>query len=291
MNFRRTFPIFFLFFLGLLSGCDFMSNDKVAAPPNQINIAVGEPGQQFEQTYPGSVVVNRQPAGLNFYKVVWNSSAKGKVQINAGKHGFVVPNVMSVVGTEDEEYKREGMSELSIVCGLSGQNGISHEAARDSIHELFEVLRRSGWRATVAFDDPRLSGKDMLTYYFKSIDNPTLDPAHKPSLADWMRIKDLANWEFYADGIFLRVNFIRDKSHMDLEKPGYYILNIVLKSDAEYFKGLVGPDNREQWIERLPSELKDLAERRRRKEDELSKLGMSINKNYVDPPLPAAVLK
>lgn len=268
-----------------------MNNDKTSDSAKRIEIAIGERGDKFERKYPELVAVNPQPAGLTFYKIAWNGVNRGTLHIDAGRHGFDISNVINVVGTEDVDHKSEGISHISVISDITGPNGLSHDRARDKIYEIFNVLRRAGWRATVPFGVPRLSGRDMLEYHLKCLDTTTLDPAYKPSLEEWMRLEDFTAWEFYADGVFLEATFMRDASHLDVAKPGFYILNLVLRSDVEYFKEFVGPESRDRWVDLLPSELQNLASRRKIKENELSGTRVTLNREYIDPPLPAAATK
>ena len=101
-----------------------------------------------------------------------------------------------------------------------------------------------------------------------------------------MRIVNLTSWEFYANHIFLRINFYRDPSKLDLNKPAVYLINYEIKSDLEYFMTFVDPDHRDKWRELLPAEIKDVAVRREKLEADLIKQGVRVDTNYIDPPIP-----
>lgn len=285
MNIFLQIIVSFLFFN--ITGCDSMNKDDV----NKLNtpiveISIGDAGEKFSQKYPNLVSAEHQPAGLSFYKAFWNTQNKGRVKIVHQNHSFEISDVLNVVGTEDDSDKKSGMFVVSIHSGISGQNGISHKDALEKFSNLLSDMRRAGWQSTVPLGLPRLRGRDMLQYLFESKDSTTLDSNYKLSLQEWMSLDDLTGWELYADGVFMRATFLRDQSKMDVDKPSSYVIKITLRSAEAYFSDFADLDDRKNWRAVVPGKLDELAQRRKRSEEEWSGKGMHIDKLYVDPPFP-----
>ncbi len=262
------------------------SDNANQSSPTLVEVGIGESGKKFSERYSGFVKADHQPAGLSFYKASWSTKNKGRVRIAHKSHSIELSDVLNVMGTEDNSARQTGIFNISIYCGISGLTGILHSDALDRFGGLLKTIRAAGWRSTVPYGVPRLYGKDMLRYHFESGDATTLGSDYIPSLREWMALDDQTTWEFYADGIFLNVTFMRDREKMNLKKPGSYVFQISLSSDEAYFADFAGPENRQDWRSKVPNELRKLEERRSQLEAEWSKKGMRINEAYRDPPIP-----
>lgn len=281
-----TASLLFVFSL-LISGCN--RNDEIKHMNNfekKIHIAINEHGEELKNRHPNMVRVTHQPVGVSFYKIDWDEKDKGIVLIKSNKLSFEIDNVLGFTGNENDDLENEGMSQLNIISGITGPNGISHEDARVKFLEIISKLRNIGWQSTIPFSAPRFKGKDMLTYLFNFQRPTTLDASYLPSLDEWMRLPDLTTWEFYGDRTFLRVNFVRDSNKLDPKKPGAYVINFALESDINYYKGFAPPLQRDAWREILPSELKKAESRRKAIEKELVQKGLRVDETYQDPPIP-----
>ena len=253
-----------------------------------ISIKLNEDGESLVKRYPALIKVNKQPAGLNFYKINWDSYPQGVVKIEHGQHSFVLENVLGIMGSQDLEIPQEGIDEFSIYMSLAGtpQGLISHDEARLKTYALLKKIELTGWRNLISEDDPRITGKDRLNYVLKVSNLIGLDTKYIPTLEEWMSIENLTSWTFYADHQYLRVDFKRERTLLDPAKPGSYLLTFSLKSETENFRGYVGPDNRSVWKQKLPAALDDLKQRRQKAEATLRAQGISIDETYQDPPVP-----
>ena len=251
-----------------------------------IHVKINESGAEFKNRHPEIVRVTHQPVGVSFYKIDWDEKNKGVIFVDVDKHSFEIDNALGLTGSENDDLKNDGISQLNIVSGLTGPNGISHQAAREKFLMILTGLRNAGWRSVIPFSAPRLRGKDMLAYLLDLQRPTTLDASYQPSLDEWMQLPDLTTWEFYADRTFLRVNFVRDANRLDVSKPGAYVVNFTLDSDLNYFKEFISPLQREKWRDRLPAELKEADTRRKSIEAELLQKGLRIDETYRDPPIP-----
>ena len=272
--------------LALLAGCDEQVNKKVIAMPPITTVHLGEQGEAFAERYPNQVRINRQPAGLDFYRIDWNSPAKGIVTFKHGKHTFTVENVLDVSGYQNIDFPKEGMPELDITASITGPDGIYHDEARKKIFAVLQQISQAGWRIFIDRGDPRLRGKDAFNYVMTTSHYSTLDSSYVPTFEEWMRIESRTAWKFYADHVYLEVNFTREHTLTDPTKPGAYLINFNFQNEAEHYRGYVGPDNRKRWKELLPAELARLVPMRAEAEAKMRAMGVKIDETYQDPPVP-----
>lgn len=251
-----------------------------------VEIEVGENGSSFASTNADRLKINRQPAGLNFYEIRFPRRERGTATLNSGAQKFIIENVLSITGTEDMDFKDEGISEFSIISAITESDLISHDEARVKFFGMLQGLTRAGWKTTIPLDAPRLRGEEMMRYGLRGKNQATLDPSYVPSLDEWMRMNSLTGWEFYANHTYLNVTFTREHTLTDSTRPGAYIVSVDLKNEAEEFRRHVDGRDRNRWKEVLPKQLKELVHERERKETELRLQGVKIDNTYVDPPIP-----
>lgn len=272
----------FLLCLALSTNC---LGTAISTSP-AIDIEVGENGSSFARRNADQLKIDRHPTRLNFYEIRFPVRAKGSATLNSGTRKSVIENILSITGTEDMDFKDEGLSEFSINCAISATELISHDDARMKFFSMLQDLTRAGWKTTIPRGAPRLLGKDMTNYLLRSRQEVTLDSSYLPSLDEWMRLPSLTGWEFYANHTYLTVAFTREHTLTDPRKLGAYLVSFELKNEAEEFRGHVGGSGRNRWKEILPKELTKLAQERGKKETELRRQGAKIDETYVDPPIP-----
>lgn len=290
---RLTLLLLALSFSALM-GCqkatDFTSKEptqqKAILMPQQVTLEIGVQGDALLKRYPDLVRVDRQPAGLDFYQINWDKKPQGIVTIAHGKHTFVIEEVFGVMGTYEHEWKTEGINEFKLQAGINASEFISHDDARLKTYAILQKILQAGWRPFIGRDDPRLSGNARYDYMFNSLGTIGLDSNYLPTFDEWMRIDNLTPWRFYVDHQYLEVSFTREHTMTDPSKPGAYLLNFNLKSEAEHYRGYVGPDNRANWKELLPASLAKLPPIRAKVEAELRAKGIKIDEDYQDPPVP-----
>lgn len=249
-------------------------------------IQIGEQGDIFAKRYPSQIRIDRQPAGLTFYDVDWKTSAPGTVSFEHGKHALLIEYVLSVSGTQDANYPEEGMSEIDIISGITASDLISHDEARLKMFAILQKIAQAGWSIFIDRGDPRLRGKDAFNYVMAISPFSTLDASYLPTFDEWMHIKSGMTWRFYADHVYLEVNFTREHTLTDPTKPGAYIVNFNIKNESEHYRAYVGPDNRKRWKELLPGALAKLVPMRAEAEAKMTAKGFKIDETYQDPPVP-----
>lgn len=253
--------------------------------PPIVTIKVGEQGPAFEKRYPNLVKVGRHPAGIDFYKIDLDSNPRGIVTMEHGKHSFTIDDVLGITGTYDHNFLNEGISEFDIYAGITAPELISHDEARLKMYAILQRILQAGWQMNIPRSRPRLHGKDAFNYYL--IDSSmSLDTSYLPTFEEWMKINSLTDWSFYADHVYLSVNFTRESTLTDPTKPGAYLISFNLKSENEFYRGYVGGEHRKEWKTRLPAELAKLAPLRAVAEAKLRAQGVKIDETYQDPPVP-----
>jgi hypothetical protein len=291
---NRTFAILLLSGV-LIAGCKELSHPKSIEPTQQkasvmtkeVTIKLGELGPELLKRYPDLVKVQHQPAGVDFYAIDWDKRPRGVVTFAHGKNQFTINNVVGISAGQDlGELTHEGLSEYTILAGITDPDLISHDEARLKTYVLPKNIEQAGWKIITSRSRPRLTGNDRLNYAPNTSTSIGQDIEYVPTLQEWMRIEDLTAWEFYADHQYLKVYFKRERTLLDPAKPGSYLLTYTIKSEAEHFRAYVGPEGRASWKELLAGELATRPDKRAKAEATLKAQGLPIDETYQDPPLP-----
>jgi len=273
---------FIPFFLLFLTACDYHNGDQTMTPTT-IKIKVGESGTQFLQrnNLPTKGHIDKQPAGVNFYEQDWSTKSPGTVMVEHGIYSFQVPYALGVMGAEDVK-QMVGFEQINIRAGITAADTIMHDEARQKFMTLLQQLLKLGWKPLISYQDPRLTGEqayiysEQENYYFGTPVN------YIPTLEQWMRI-DSGDWQFYADDIFLKINFQRDRKHMNPNEPGAYLFSFELISKEAKAKNQFESDDREHWQDLWVDKIKAMKKERYAKEKELIQRGFTIYTEYQEP--------
>ncbi|MCF6260972.1 MAG: hypothetical protein L3J98_12580 [Gammaproteobacteria bacterium] len=252
-------------------------------PPSTMKIKLGEPGKQFLQ---GNHLddrgnVDRQPAGLNFYKHHWGTTYPGTVYIENGIHSFKIQHVVSITGTESAKKPEKGLYSFNIRAGITAADYVLHDEARLAFITLLQTLAQAGWRPSIPYSLPRLSGEQAFKYYLEDDMYDTLPVNYAPTLEEWMRIKS-GGWYFYAGDLFLDIAVRRGGSQV-VDEPGAYLLSISLYGKEEQGRSYFRGKKRDQWQDYWIETIKDLKKDRYAIEEKLIKKGYTIDTGYVEP--------
>lgn len=262
------------------------TQQKVPAMAQEVTLKIGELGPDLLKRYPDLVKVQHPTPNVDLYKIDWDARPRGVVKVEHSKYSFVIEDVLGASAMQVKAIADEGLFHFSIFAGITAPDLISHDEARLKIYALLKKIEQAGWKITTVRGDPRISGKDRLNYVLNIDEFMGLDTRYTPTLEEWMRINSGTAWNFYADHLYLKVSFKRERTLTDPTKPGSYLLSFDIKSEAENFRAYVGPDNRARWKELLPAELAPRDAERAKKEAELKAKGIAIDEAYQDPPLP-----
>jgi len=251
-------------------------------PPSTMRIKLGESGTQFLQRnhLDSRGNVDRQPAGLNFYRHRWGTTYPGTVYVENGIHSFEIQNVVSITGTEDAEKLEEGISDFSIRALISQNRPTPHDEARLAFITLLQTLAQAGWKPAIPYDAPRLSGEQAFKYYLEDDTYAALPVNYAPTLEEWMRIDD--SWYFYAGDLFMDIAVRRSGSQI-MDEPGAYLLSFSLYGKEERGRKQVWPSERDQWQTHWVDMVKKLKRTRYAIEEKLTRQGYTIDTGYAEP--------
>jgi hypothetical protein len=278
MKIPGTIVIFFLC-------ANFFGANAMSKEPT-VEIQLGETGASFSKRNSTFLKIDRQPAGLNFYQIKFRSGSKGRVIVKFDDRKFSIENVLNVTGTEDLDFREEGLLQFEINSGLTGSDLIAHDEARLRFFSILQNIERSGWKTTIPLSMARLRGREMTRFLLTSKRRTTLDPSYVPTLEEWMQMRSLTSWKFYTKHMYLTVSFTREHTLTDPSKPGAYLLSFELRNESEQFRRHVDGLDRNRWREVLPVTLRESATSRAKMEQELRSKGIAIDENYTDPPVP-----
>ena len=253
-------------------------------PPMTVKIKVGEPGTKFLQRnqLDSRGNINRQPAGLNFYKHRWGTTYSGTVYVEHGVHSFEIPHVVSFTGTENAEKPEKGLYDFSINAGITAADYVLHDEARIAFIDLLQTLIQKGWKQSLTYDSPRLNGEQAFKNYLNDHRYAALPIDYSPTLEEWMKI-DSGSWYLYAGDLFLDIDIQRDRKRMNPQEPGGYLLSFRLYGKEEQGRSYFKPRDRDRWKELWVDVIKKLKKDRYALEERLIRQGYTIDTGYVEP--------
>lgn len=269
-----------------LSGCG--KKDEGTDPPvdQNIHIQLGQSGDDILKRYPGGFILSDHPSGAKFYAAKWTKDARGTIEVGTADTLFVVNHALSVTGNYSSSFPSENIIEWNINAGLAGSSPIMHDDARQQFLSILERLRKASWRRYIDLDAPRLSGTEAIRYAQSTSSIYGLDPAHPPTLNEWMHLPGRTLWKFSSKSGYLTITLSRDLSIGDVHQPGAYFVEYNLRTESEQLRQLVGPDKRTIFQQALPAEIKLMKEERQQAENALRQQGIRIDESYKDPPIP-----
>lgn len=254
-----------------------MSNDNITI---RLNIQPDEYIQLNKLTKEKDV--NKQPAGLNFYIKNWSVKERGSVLVDNAEYSFTIPNTLNSMGTYDVSYPQRGITSFSVSGGMSPHSEEYHDVIRLRFLSFLQHLLDIGWESYIYFSDPRLMPKDAVRYAFETDSAYILPASETLSLEQWMKM-DGQNWQLHANGVFLSIDFKRDKTKMDVDKKGSYFFTYKFINTYKLAMGHLKYDDRPRVVELWPETLKKQHEYRYKTEDILRKQGVEIDTTYTDP--------
>ncbi|WP_240733778.1 hypothetical protein ABEB33_21000 [Herbaspirillum huttiense] len=270
----------------VLTGCDSRQPGEKTEMSDRIEIHVNQSPDELSKKYSGRLEVLKHPSGLNFYTIRWRSPAYGNLVIGTGPHSVNLPYVLSAKGNDDSYFPDEKIINWDINAGMATDDLIEHDEARLRFFGILRALRQAGWSRAIGPSEPRLAGKDALTYRKTKASVYSLDPDYVLSLDEWIGLRTRTTWSLFTTDAYMDISITPDPSRLDVNKPGAYFVEYSLQATNEHWRGVVGPNKRLQWQAELPEVLVKLQGIRKIKEEELKKNHIAIDETYRDPPLP-----
>jgi hypothetical protein len=247
-------------------------------------VEIGESPESWVNRYGKQVEINAKNHGLKFYSLDWPTKNPGQLTVRNGPSEFLLDATLGAMGTFDDEYPAEGFSKILITAGISTEERISHDEARQKIFALLRKIQNAGWRHWIYPGDPRLSGEDSFRYQIAEDDTfYSLDPNYLPPMSVWMKLSDRSQWKFYSNGVQMSVRFSRDQDRMKPDSPGSYIIWLELQSRNELERGEFQEGERAKWKILYPEIRKKRLSERANQEKKLQALGYKIDIKYKNP--------
>lgn len=272
----------FVLIFQLVTACN-SERDFPAMPTFIVTFKVGESGASFQSrnSSTGKRKVDKQPAGINFHKIHWDSNELAVVKVEHGAYSFDIQFAELFQGAEDQERLSEGVSRVYIASGLSAESKIAHDESRLKFMSIVQNLQKLGWKHYNPYICPRLKGAQAVMYALEDW-YCSFPPDIVPSLEQWMRI-DRGFWRLHADGVFLEITFDRDRNLMNPNELGAYLLNFTLIDKNRFVRQNFEHERRDHWQDYWVEYIKDSKKRRYSEEAELIRRGFVIDNQYQDP--------
>ncbi|WP_415897282.1 hypothetical protein ACMXYX_00560 [Neptuniibacter sp. QD72_48] len=250
-------------------------------------IVLGKSGEEFAKLNGIDLQsnVNRQPAGLNFYKKRFKSGKLPVALFKHGKYSFEIPNLIRVTGIENTDFLERGIDDISASWGFTNESEkINNDEAKNRLLQFMRHLLSLGWRQVHSYSHPRLSGEESWQYKLNNYHGYQSDITVTPTLETWLKLNTTrTTWRFYADGVFIEVGFMRN-SRIPADDPmGEYLLVFSAYTREERARKQFRGEQREHWQELWIPEIQRLKSIRYTTEAELEALGFTINTEYQDP--------
>jgi len=248
-----------------------------------VSVSIGMTGTEFvEKNNLGDTVrIDRQPAGINFYRYGWPSDNRGKIHFLHGDYGFKVNDALGVMCPEYADGRDGGFTNISLSFGFADGGKVSHDQVRKEFLDFIDHLRSMGWTRVISYHGPRLSGLEAYNFY-KNNSRYSFPLDYKPNLDEWMTLND-AQWRLRADGVFVDIRFRRDRKKMDPEELGSYLFLMNIQSAEQFAKGQFAPEDRDNWQDLWEDEIRRLKRHRYNQEEKIEKAGGTIDTSYSDP--------
>ena len=166
----------------------------------------------------------------------------------------------------------------SIRALISQNRPTPHDEARIAFITLLQTLAQAGWKPSIPYSEPRLSGEEAFKYYLE--EKAYLPVDYAPTLEEWMRLNSV--WYFYAGDLFMDIAVRRSGSQV-VDEPGAYLLSFSLYGKEEQGRSYFGSPEREQWQDYWIEMIQGFKKDRYAAEEQLVKRGYTINMGYVEP--------
>lgn len=269
-----------------------VSEEKKMSENGIYKLAFGLQGEQQFQKY-SEEGEDKQPAGMGFYSLLWNSPPLAQVYIDLGPHSLTIPNTLSVLGTKANYDKTlQGIQIIDLNAGLNKEELVSEQEAYDAYVKMIKHINAQGWQQYFIYYSARLDKSDNLKRIMEY--GEVVDPNYILSYKEWVELFNSRNsldYTLYAPGMYLTiiinktaVNTLSETAQnkgqvqymvrYSFESVNYNRKNLISKSymmSAEEFKKAYHLDLIESVKVRAEDEQREKAE------------GYKIDENYKDP--------
>jgi hypothetical protein len=295
MNIRYLFVIWVILFA---SGCDQSSNKGVVTvgdTKSLLSFTLGVPVSNMVAQASASLPFEKScVSGLCWYEINKSSNNKSlpSVAVGLGENKLQFDNVTGVTSTVDEKF---GENVQNIELTLRGlPDNTSHEENKAFIYAFVKMIASKGWQYYRYPESPRIPGSEAgklsragFVMGVNVLSHPWFDPAVEISMAQWMSNTGFYDWDFYKDGIYLKLRAWRSDSDVNSETYGNYLITVEFHSEQDFWINQFVEDDMPNWVSLLPSLLVKYHQQRQELEAKAKASGIKIDETYQDPPIKA----
>ena len=190
-------------------------------------------------------------------------------------------------------YKSDTLLNSYVTLNGAAPNS-EHELAMNYFSELQDKLSKAGWQRYIYPNEARIPATEISK--FKDVDEvlgipvatgPWRDPTLGLNKNGWLSMPMFSNWLLYRDNEYLKVTVQRENGAQAPREKGSYLFTLTFRREADFYKGFVDDEDRENWKALVPAELKRMAQERAQTEARLKKMGIAIDEDYQDPSIKA----
>lgn len=280
----------FIFFIGfLLSACEpgskttesqYMNNHQI------YTLHLGSQGIQDFLKYTNGEV-DRQPAGMNFMSLHWNSPNLGKVRIEHGFNSLELENIFLVMGSQLSDSIGDGIQIIDIDAGLTHEEFVTPERAYAAYVSLMKKINQAGWKQYFYRSSARIAEEDNLKYILDR--KEVIDPAYILSFKEWQQVFDkiptkVFSYRFYSNGVLLKISI--DQTAINEKKQEQYILRYTIETIRYMERNSISNSDQMSAKElKLVFQRALIEDKQLRTKVELDarQKGYKIDENYQDP--------
>ena len=271
-------------YVGLfLSACS-NDTDNELMRPSKITFTLNQPVNEFldENSLDQSIAI-RQPMGVNFFQYRWPSANKGTLQFDYESYSFELPFAVRYTGNADENKQPYIIRKNHLSAAFSQDSKIMHEDACRYLMNFVRELEAKGWKRYNYHDDPRLLGKEAVSYAIDH-DMYPLPERYNLTMEEWMTI-DTLRFAYYAGNAFLKFEVSRNAQKKDIDKLGEYYLSMTIFDRESEIMQHLSTEQRKDW--KNAKQWQEIMKRnyfeRYKREAILEAKGYTIDRNYKDP--------
>jgi hypothetical protein len=290
--------VFFACMVLFTSGCGQSSNKEVVAVEGAkifLNLTLDVPISSMVAQAPTSLPFEKScVSGLCWYEINKSNNDNNlpTVAVGVGENKLQFDNVSGVVSTVDEQFG-QNVQNLELTLRSLPDNS-SHEKNKEFIYTIVRAIVSKSWQYYRYPESPRIPGSEAgklpkagFVMGVNVLSHPWFDPAVEISMAQWMSNTGFYDWDFYKDGVYLKLRAWRSNSDVSPELNGNYLVTVEFHDEQDFWVDNFKSEDMPNWVALLPSLLKKYHQQRQELEAKAKASGIKIDETYQDPPIKA----
>ncbi|MGN6667110.1 MAG: hypothetical protein ACTHKH_09120 [Trinickia sp.] len=173
------------------------------------------------------------------------------------------------------------------------------EAVRKIAQEMIDRINAAQWQRWIAFDTPRLSGRDTIAFLpgYRNIgyaangqDRFGIDPSYRLTREDWDNLADKwAYWFWIKNGASITLRYQREVRHDREDQFLFESLVVDIRSANSTSGGFYG-ETKGDWMKYKQSSMLEMLAERKEREAAAKAAGAKILEDYKDDPVGGVTL-